>query len=62
VTGSTVDPGAAPPSPASKVTITTGGHTVSVEAVGDVDHLAKLAEELWGRTRFGNAPPGFGMT
>jgi hypothetical protein len=44
----------------SKVTITTGGHTIAIESADPVDDVAKLAETLWERTRFGNSPAGFG--
>jgi hypothetical protein len=49
----------APSATVSKVTITTAGHTISVEGPAPISDLAQLAECLWGRTRFGNNPAGF---
>jgi hypothetical protein len=59
--GPPADPAGADPS-VSKVTITTAGHTIYVEATLPVDEVAKLAEGLWERTRFGNNPAGFNPT
>jgi hypothetical protein len=53
------DTGAGADPSVSKVTITTAGHTIHVEATLPADEVAKLAEGLWERTRFGNNPAGF---